>query len=44
MKLRDDESLVNKILSFGGAVKVLQPEELRQRVVAAARKIAENNA
>ncbi len=44
LKLRDDESLVNKILSFGGAVKVLRPEGLRQKVVSAARKIAENNA
>lgn len=38
--LPDDDGLVNKILSYGGAVKVLSPPELRQKVIAAARKIA----
>ena len=37
----DDGGLVNKILSFGGAVKVLEPAELKEKVAAAARKIAE---
>ena len=41
MALPDDGGLVNKILSFGGAVKVLEPAELKEKVAAAARKIAE---
>ncbi|MDE6505540.1 MAG: YafY family transcriptional regulator [Clostridia bacterium] len=40
--LPDDNSLVNKILGYGGAVKVLSPPELRQRVKTAAKKIAED--
>ncbi len=40
VKLPNDELLVNKILGYGGAVKVLQPEDLRQRVTEAAQKIA----
>ena len=42
LTLPDDGALVNKILSYGGAVKVLDPPELKERVKAAARKIAEN--
>lgn len=41
--LPDDGGLVNKILSFGGAVKVLDPPELRQKVKAAAQKICDDN-
>lgn len=36
-----ETGLVNKILSYGGAVKVLEPPELKQRVAEAARQIAE---
>ena len=39
MTLPDDESLVNKILGYGGAVKVLEPPELKARVKAAAERI-----
>lgn len=39
MTLPDDESLVNKILGYGGAVKVLDPPELKERVKAAAERI-----
>ena len=35
----DDEGLVSKILGFGGGVKVLAPEQLKQRVIEAAKKI-----
>lgn len=35
----DDEGLVSKILGFGGGVKVLSPEQLKQRVIEAAQKI-----
>jgi len=42
LTLPDDEVLVNKILSYGGAVKVDAPAELKQRVREAARKIAED--
>lgn len=41
LTLPDDEVLVNKILSFGGAVKVAAPAGLKARVKAAAQKIAE---
>ena len=41
LTLPDDGGLVNKILSYGGAVKVLEPEELKQKVIAAAKRIAE---
>lgn len=41
VRLPDDEALVGKILSYGGAVKVISPLELRERVKAAAKKIAE---
>lgn len=41
MQLPDDSVLVNKILSYGGAVKVLEPKELKARVKKAAEKIAE---
>ena len=40
VSLPDDEMLVDKILSFGGKVKVLAPESLRQKVAASARAIA----
>ena len=39
--LPDDEMLVDKILGFGGKVKVLAPDSLRQRVASAARTIYE---
>ncbi len=35
----DDEGLVSKILGFGGGVRVLSPEQLKQRVIEAAQKI-----
>ena len=38
--LPDDSQLVGKILSYGGAVKVLSPQNLKEKVLAAARKIA----
>ncbi len=41
MQLPDDSVLVNKILSYGGAVKVLEPKELKARVKKTAEKIAE---
>lgn len=39
--LPDDERLTGKILSYGGAVKVISPSALRERVKAAAKAIAE---
>ncbi|MDE7082096.1 MAG: YafY family transcriptional regulator [Clostridia bacterium] len=42
LTLPDDDVLVNKILSYGGAVKVASPPELKERVKAAAKKIAED--
>lgn len=41
MTLPDNGGLVNKILSYGGAVKVLQPASLKEKVIAAAKAIAE---
>lgn len=41
LTLPDDEILVNKILSYGGAVSVIEPERLKQKVKAAARKICD---
>lgn len=41
MQLPDDGGLVNKILSYGGAVKVVEPQSLLNRVKNAAKKIAE---
>lgn len=38
-----DEGLVNKILSYGGAVKVIEPQELKEQIKKAAKKIAEIN-
>lgn len=43
LTLPDDDVLVNKILSYGGAVSVEEPSQLKARVKAAARKIAEQN-
>ena len=43
MTLPNDDVLVNKILSYGGAVKVLEPKELCDKVKAAAKKIYEAN-
>ncbi len=43
MTLPDDEILVNKILGYGGAVRVLEPPKLRESVKAAAKRIAELN-
>lgn len=39
MTLPDDENLVNKILGYGGAVKVLEPPELKERIKSAAERI-----
>lgn len=39
----DDGGLVNQILSYGGTVKVLEPLDLREKVLAAARKILSND-
>ena len=39
--LPDDGGLVNQILSYGGKVRVIEPQSLKERVKAAARKIAE---
>ena len=36
ISLPDDDSLVNKILSYGGNVRVAEPSALRERVKAAA--------
>lgn len=41
MDLPDDESLVNKILSYGGSVRVSEPAALREKVKKAAKRIAE---
>lgn len=41
LSLPDDDCLVNKILSYGGAVKVLSPEALKEKVKETALKIAE---
>lgn len=41
LTLPNDSVLINKILSYGGAIKVAAPQELKERVKAAARKIAE---
>lgn len=41
VSLPDDNQLVGRILSYGGAVKVLSPQSLREKVLAAAQKIAE---
>lgn len=40
LSLPDDEGLINKILSYGGKVKVLEPQSLKERVTDAAKKIA----
>lgn len=42
LRLPDDETLVDKILGYGGKVKVLEPESLKQKVKAAALAIAES--
>lgn len=39
ISLPDDRFLVNKILSYGGAVKVIAPQSLEERVKEAARRI-----
>lgn len=39
ISLPDDGALINKILSYGGAVKILQPQSLKERVKTAAKKI-----
>lgn len=41
VKLPNDEMLVDKILSYGGAVKVVEPAQLKRRVRRAAQKIAD---
>jgi predicted DNA-binding transcriptional regulator YafY len=43
LTLPDDNVLVNKILSYGGAVSVVEPAELKARVKDAARKIADTD-
>ena len=42
VSLPDDEMLVSKILSFGGKVKVLAPEDLRKKVASCAKAIADS--
>lgn len=42
LSLPDNGGLVNKILSYGGAVKVLEPLALKEKIKSAARAIAEN--
>jgi len=42
VSLPDDDNLVDKILSFGGKVKVLEPENIRKKVAAAALAIAQS--
>ncbi|MDE5943077.1 MAG: YafY family transcriptional regulator [Clostridia bacterium] len=39
LALPDDGGLVNKILSYGGAVKVIEPPELKRKVIETAQKI-----
>jgi predicted DNA-binding transcriptional regulator YafY len=39
LKVADNEELVGRVLSFGGEVRVIQPEALRQKVKEEARKI-----
>ena len=41
LSVPDDDGLVSKILAFGGGVKVISPEVLREKVKAAALRIAE---
>ena len=41
VSLPDDDGLINKILSYGGGVKVISPENINQKVKATAQKIAE---
>lgn len=41
MTLPDNGGLVNKILSYGGAVKVLEPQNLKEKVISAAQRIAD---
>ncbi|MCD7728796.1 MAG: YafY family transcriptional regulator [Clostridia bacterium] len=41
ISLPNDDILVNKILSFGGGVKVISPEALKEKVKLAAQKIIE---
>lgn len=41
LNLPNDEMLVNKILGFGGKVRVLSPASLAEKVKSAARKIAD---
>ena len=41
--LPDDSQLVGKILSYGGAIRVLSPKDLKEKVLAAAQKIARQN-
>lgn len=43
MNLPDDDQLVGKILSYCGAVKVLEPQELKERVLSAAKKLCGEN-
>ncbi len=43
MTLPDNGGLVNKILSYGGAVKVLEPQSLKEKLICAAKRIYEQN-
>ncbi len=43
LSMPDDGVLVNKILSYGGAVKVLDPPELKQKVKEVAKRIADSD-
>jgi predicted DNA-binding transcriptional regulator YafY len=42
ISLPDDEFLVSKILSFGGNVRVIQPQSLKEKVIQAAKNIVNN--
>lgn len=42
LRLPDDETLVDKILGYGGKVRVLEPQSLKEKVKAAALAIAES--
>lgn len=42
LRLPDDETLVDKILGYGGKVRVLEPQSLKEKVKSAALAIAES--
>ena len=42
VSLPDDEGLVSKLLGFGGGIKIVSPASLREKVIAAAKKIIDS--